>query len=165
MPKFRVLFVLLFVVFAPAAFAQVSPVSMRVEQVSKTETDKYKHTQKRSLKILLTNASPQERAGLTVRYYFFGKGVGDNDIIVMDKGEKQASVGSNKTEVIETPAVTKTALEAHSEKGAGGKGGKKVEASGEKLVGYGAQLYEGDKLLTEYFSGPSYKALLAPKQK
>jgi hypothetical protein len=61
---------------------------MRIEQVSKTETDKYKHTQKRSLKILLTNASPQERSGLTVRYYFFGKGVGDNDIIVMDKGEK-----------------------------------------------------------------------------
>src|SRR4029453_15945282 len=142
MPQFRVLYLLLFVVLAPVAFAQVSPVSMRVEQVSKTENDKYKHTQKRSLKISLTNASQQERAGLTVRYYFFGKSVGDNDVIVMDKGEKQARVGWTKTEIIETPAVTKTAVEAHSEKGAGGKAGKKVEASGEKLVGYGAQLYE-----------------------
>src|SRR5215212_4196212 len=141
MSSFRPLSLLFLLTVAPVAFAQVSPVSIRVEQVSKTENDKYKHTQKRSLKVFLTNASEQDRSGLTVRYYFFGKSVGDKDAILMEKGERPASVASHKTEVVETPAVSKTAIEAHSEKGGQGKAGKKVEASGDKLLGYGAQLY------------------------
>jgi hypothetical protein len=160
----RLLSFVFFIALAPVALAQVSPISIRIEQVSKTDTDKFKHTQKRSLKVFLTNASQQDRSGLTVRYFFFGKSVGDNDVILMEKGERQASVASHKTEVVETPTVSKTAIDAHSEKGARGQPGNKVEASGEKLVGYGAQLLEGDKLLTEYFSAPSYKALLAPKK-
>lgn len=42
--------------------------------------------------------------------------------------------------------------------------GKKVEASGEKFVGYGGQLFDKETLLAEYFSEPSFKPLVAPKK-
>jgi hypothetical protein len=147
------------------ARAEVSPVSMRVEQVSGSKPEKYSTTQKRSLKIHLTNGSAQDLTGLKVKYYFFAKEVKEKDITVKDKGEKSADVKARATEVVETPVVTATSVEGHSEGSNGGwKGssggrssGHKVEASGEKIVGYGAQLYSGDKLLTEYFSEPSLK--------
>ena len=154
----------LILVLVPVASAQVSPVSMRVEQVTKTDNDKHKHVQKRSLKVHLTNASQQAREGLTLRYYFFGKAVGDNDVILLEKGERSATVASNKTEIVETPIVTKTYEDAHFEGGGKGKSGEKVKASGEKLVGYGVQLFEGEKMLTEQFSQASYKELLGPRK-
>ena len=161
---FSFLLVLLILVLAPIASAQVSPVSMRIEQVNKTDKEKHKHVQKRSLKVHLTNASQQPREGLILRYYFFGKSIGDNDVILLEKGERSASVASNKTETVETPVVTKTYEDAHFEGDGKGKVGTKVKASGEKLVGYGVQLFEGEKMLTEQFSQPSYKELVGPRK-
>jgi hypothetical protein len=155
----------------PRGQAQVSPISMRIEQVTKSETEKFKHIQKHSLKFFLTNGSSQDRSGLVVRYFFFGKEAGSNEAILLDKGERPASVASHKTEIVETPVVSKTFLEAHYDTGKGGaqnkgatKLGKKVEASGEKFVGYGGQLFDKETLLAEYFSEPSFKPLVAEKK-
>lgn len=138
-----------------SAPAQVASVSMRVEQVTKTDNDKYTHKQSKSLKVHLNNSSSADKTGLLLRYYFFGKGMTDREVVVLEKGEKTAEVKARKTETIETPTVSKTWVEAHTDKK------KKVEASGEKLIGYGAQLFEEERLLAQYFSEPSYSKLVS----
>src|SRR5688500_4046371 len=58
-------FVLLGAILAVAspfsAHAQVSPVSVRVEQLLKSDTNKFAHIQKRSLKIAVRNASDTDK--------------------------------------------------------------------------------------------------------
>lgn len=151
---------------APAAFAQVSPVSIRVEQITSTDSDKkgVKHEQSKSLKIHLTNSSRQDFSGLRVKYYFFAKDVKSRDTSVHKDGETTADVKAASSATVETPSVSSSYSEDSYQGKKGGKrgggGGKKVEGTGDRLVGYGARLYDGDKLLTEFFSQPSYKELV-----
>lgn len=166
-PSLIASFALALATFAPSVHAEVSPVSLRVEQVSSSQPEKHATTQKRSLKIFLSNGTGQDQTGLKVKYYYFAKDVKDKDVMVKDSGEKSADVKARATEVIETPVVTATSTEAHQEgngrqnRNGTFKGGKKVEASGDKIVGYGVQVFSGEKLLTEYFSAPSLKANVA----
>jgi len=141
-----------------ALHAQVSPVSMRVEQVSKTDTDdkeRHKKTQKRSLKVHLSNSANTELSGGILKYWFFGKSVkgSGNETVVLDKGEKGATVPPRKTEIVETPAASVSYTEDHT------KDKKKVEGEGNKISGYGAQLVKDGKVLAEYFSSPSFKPI------
>lgn len=145
--------------------AEISPVSVRVEQVTSVDNAKFKKTQEKSLKIFLTNGTAQDLTGLTVRYYFFGHGVKDHESEVMEKGERPASIKARMTETVETPSVTATATEKHSvaSRGKGGnnnKKGKQVAASGEKLTGYGVQVVSGGKVISDYFSEPSLRTLV-----
>jgi hypothetical protein len=152
----------------PSLQAQVSPVSMRVEQVNATDPEKHTTTQRRSLKVHLSNSSGQDFTGLRVKYYYFTKDVKDRDVVMKETGEKTADVPARKTEIVETPVIKATFTDAHSSGGGGNKGNnrndrnqsKRVPASGEKVVGYGVQLYQGDKMLTEYFSQPSLKTMV-----
>jgi hypothetical protein len=171
MKTFRFL-LLIMLAGVPVARAQLSPVTMRVEQIASTEHDKkgVKHEQKKALKIHLSNSSSQDFAGLKVQYWFFGKDVKDRDVAVKEKGERAADVKARGTEIVETPAVTSSYTEEHVEGGGlqrsrgGGsrmKAGKKVAASGDKLVGYGARVVQGGKVLAEYFSQPSFKEMVA----
>lgn len=139
---------------APLSYAQVSPISIRVEPVSNTDNDKFKKSQTKTLKIHISNRSDQDRAGLRVKYWFFGKDVKDRDLAVLKEGETKTDLKARATEMVESARAEAIAVEAHG----GGKGKKKVEASGDKFVGYGVQILEGDKLLAEYFSQPSLKA-------
>ncbi|RYD81930.1 MAG: hypothetical protein EOP84_10235 [Verrucomicrobiaceae bacterium] len=166
-------FAFLLPVLTPLASAQVSPVSMRVEQVNSSDRDKHTTVQKRSLKVHLSNSSGQDQTGLRVKYYYFTKDVKDKDVIVKESGEKSADVKARATEIAETPVVKSSFTDDHFEGGGrnnnkGGrnnnfKAGKKVAASGDKIVGYGVQLYSGDKMIAEQFSGPSLKALVGGK--
>jgi hypothetical protein len=149
------------------AGAQVSPVTVRVEQVAKSESEKFSRTQKRSLKIAVTNASPEDKS-LKVKFYFFGKDSGENDLLLLEKGERAATVPARQTVTIETPTVSRRAVEEHYAGKSGGQGGarrgKKVEASGQRIVGHGVQVFEAGKLVAEYFTQPEFKAKVAPKQ-
>ena len=75
---------------------------------------------------------------------------------------------SHATETVEAPAAKAHFTEEHFEavrggvksnnrKGGGFNLGKKVEASGEKLTGYGVQILQGGKVVADYFSEPSLK--------
>jgi hypothetical protein len=150
------------------ARAEVSPFSIRVEQVTGTDAERFKKTQEKKLKIFVSNNSTAD-ANLTLKYYFFGHGAKDREIDTIDKGEKAALVKSHATEVVETPAVKTTFNEEHYETKKGGGGGnrgrgggmqlgKKVEASGNKLTGYGVLVLNGGTVVAEYFSEPSLKA-------
>ena len=153
------------------ARAEVNPFSVRVEQVTSTDAERFKKTQEKKLKIFVSNNSSAE-ANLTLKYYFFGHGAKDREIDTLEQGEKTASVKPHATEVVETPATKATLNEEHYEtkKGKGGgqqarsggtRLGKKVEASGRKLIGYGVQVLNGSAVVAEYFSEPSLKAEVA----
>lgn len=151
---------------APRLHAQMSPVTIRVDQVTSSETDrkKFEKTQKRSLRIYVTNGSAQDMSGLKVKYYYFGKEMKDHDSMILEQGEKGADVKSHKTETVETPAVTATSTEEHFTGGGGnGKGrstGKKVEASGKKITGHGVQVIDNGKVIAEMFTEPGLKSLV-----
>ncbi len=152
-------------VFVPALRAEVSAISVRAEQISKDENSKFTKTQVKTLKIILNNSSAQDVDGLLVKYYFFGKAVNDHDVVILDKGEKAASVKAHGSEIVESASMTAKSTEAHQTgspngKKKGGKGGaapKKVAASGEKVTGYGVQVLDKGKVVAEYFSAPSLK--------
>ena len=148
------------VLFAAPVFArgEVSPISIRVEQTTGVDRDKFKKTQEKVLKIFVTNGSAADINNLSVKYYFFGHGVKDHEAEILDKGERAASVKAHATETVETPAAKAITTEAHSEKSGKKKGGgKKVAASGERLTGYGVQVFDGTKLVADYFSEPSLR--------
>ena len=130
--------------------AEPSAVRIRVEQANKTDTEKFKKTQKRSLKIQVSN-SGKEALELTVKYVFFGRDLSSKDIVGIDKGDLPASVGPGLTVAVETPTVTASGIEAHSEKA------KKIEASGQKMMGHGVQVFQGETLVAENYEPLSMK--------
>ena len=150
------------------ARAEVSPISIRVEQTTGVDREKFKKTQEKALKIFVTNGSSADLNNLTVKYFFFGHSLKDHEAEILEKGERTASVKARMTETVETPAAKATATEEHlvagrggfkssNKKGSGFNNAKKVAASGEKLTGYGVQVFEGGKLLADYFSEPSLR--------
>ena len=150
------------------ARAEVSPISIRVEQTTGVDRSKFTKTQEKALKIFVTNGSAADINNLSVKYYFFGHNVKDHEAEILDKGERTASVKAHMTATVETPPAKATATEAHvvagrggvkssNKKGSGFNNGKKVAASGEKLTGYGVQVFEGGKLVADYFSEPSLR--------
>jgi hypothetical protein len=152
-PRFLPILLLGISGLASSFASDVSPISMRVEQVASHKTTKTDDTQTKSLKVFLTNASAQEQA-VNVKYYFFAKDVASRDVTVVSPGEKSATVKPHGEEIVETGSGTAT---SHP-KQPGQKGAKPVEASGQKLIGYGAQAMQGDKVVAEYFSEPSLKS-------
>jgi hypothetical protein len=142
-----------------SARAEISPYRLRVEQVSKSENEKFTKTQKRSLKIFVSNSS-KEAGELLAKYVFFGKQAKGSEVVKIDEGEKAVSVGPLATQMVESGIATATFEEEHSS-GGYSKGsrssGKKVEASGSKITGFGVRLYKGETMVAESYDPPSGK--------
>ena len=171
------LLALVFVVSAALpSFAQISPVRLDVLQKQKTESKgagNASKTQIRSLEISLQNLSRQDCPNLEIHYWFFAKGIKDGDIEVFKKGERKASLAPGKKEVIESELIRSSYTEDHFQvekskskgKGSSGKSNsspkvKKVEGSGDRIVGYGVRVMDGGKVLTEFFSPQGLKEKL-----
>ena len=148
---------------APLIRAGLSPVSIRVEQPTKTDNEKDKKTAKRSLKIYVSNSST-EPLELKVKYVLFGRNAGTGDIQSVDDGERPGSVKPRATEIVETTVATAIVVESKFDKG------KRTPASGMKFVGYGVQVFIGDKMVAEAYDPPAMKeswgkVVAAPKAK
>jgi hypothetical protein len=155
---------------AIAAGAEVSPIRLRVEQVASNQSEKFKHAQKLSLKLFLSNSGSADVGGLKVKYVFFGRKQEDQDISVVQRGERKASVEALATTTLETESANATYTEEHGErvnKGGGPNGNKQrksgnvrfktVEATGTKITGYGVQVFADGKMIAEAYSAPSLK--------
>ncbi len=171
-------FLALFVVVCASlnSFAQISPVRLDVLQKQKTDSKgagNASKTQIRSLEISLQNLSRQDCPNLQIHYWFFAKGIKDGDIEVFKKGERKASLAAGQKEVIESEQVNSSYTEDHFQveksKGKGNGGNsrsnsspkvKKVEGSGDRIVGYGVRVMDGGKVLTEFFSPQGLKEKL-----
>ncbi len=140
--------------------AENSAVRMAVEQSNKTEMkDKKKPHEKvqvRSLKVSLENGSAAALDGLVVKYWFIGHGVTERALKVVAEGERKSSIAPRGKDVVESEVVSKS----FSEESYDAKAKKKVPASGEKISGYAVRVLQGDKVLAESYSEPSYKALI-----
>ncbi len=125
-----------------------SVVRLKVEQESKSETDGPKRTQKRALKITLTNTGT-DSLPLRVKYAFFGRVVGSHDTVAIDHSDltTQLQPKAEQTLTTATQSATMTA-EHYQDK-------KKVEASGQKFTGYGVKVYHLGKVIAEAFAPSS----------
>lgn len=134
--------------------AETSPINISIEKANKTESnakDK-SHTERRSLKITLSNSSKAD-VSVKVKYTWFGHGVTGHDVVIVDQGDKDATVKASGSEVVETAPTSVTFTDAHYDNK------KKVEASGNKIIGYAVQVMgaSGDKPLAEAYEPASMK--------
>ena len=156
--------------------AEVSPIRMDIEQTAKTEAKSKTPTkgpppadkvQTRSLAVKLTNNSIESFENLVVKYWYFGHAMTEREPTPMKdgSGERKASLGPRGRVTVDIPPFSSNYVEAHTE--GGGKSVKKVPASGDKITGYAVQVLNGDKVLAENYSEPSFKMKLgeAPKAK
>jgi len=158
--------------------AQISPIRITVEQVvgkSDSNAKTGQKAQSRSLKITLNNNSAESFDGLQVKYWFFGRDMKSHDTKEITAGERKSSLAPRGKEVIESETASGTYVEQHAQaqRGGGragqpGRGGRaggvtKVQASGDKITGYAVRVMKDDKVLAEYYSEPSYKALVGKK--
>jgi hypothetical protein len=134
------------------AHAEVSPVHMRIEASNKAETTKTSSTQSRSLTVYVDNSS-QEQMELKVKYEIFGRDATSKDIVSVGKGEVPVSVKPHGQEKVSTPEAKATYNDPKPAKGQT----KKVDPSGEKIVGHGIQLLKGDTVLAEIYEPMSMK--------
>jgi len=141
-------------IFALVAVAQaeVSPVHMRIEASNKAETTKTSSTQTRTLTVYVDNSS-QEQVELKVKYVIFGRDATSKDIVTVGQGEVPVSVKPHGQEKVTTPEAKATYNEPKPAKGQA----KKVDPSGQKIVGHGVQLMKGDTVLAEIYEPQSMK--------
>jgi hypothetical protein len=158
--KIPLLLLVIASVFTLRLHAENSPIRVSIEQISKSETkDKKKphdKTQVRSLKIRLDNNSTTAFESLLVKYWFFGHSAGEHAIKELVSGERKAAITARGTEMVESEVVSKS----FSEESYDVKSKKKVPATGDKISGYAVRVMQGDKVLAEVLSEPSYKALI-----
>lgn len=132
------------------ATAQVSTVRLRVEQVSKNDKTSYKTVQSRSLVVYLTN-SAQLPADAVVKWAVFGRDIKTKDVVTIEQGEMKSSMKASGAEKLQTPVVQASSEEAR----VGSKG--KNEAAGNKIIGHGVQVWQGDKIVAELYEPLSIK--------
>ena len=150
-----------FFAFASIVHAQIATVSVRVEQETKQEMPNLKdvHTkiQKRTLKVFLTNSSKEETT-VKIKYTYFGHPMSGHEVGPLDQGEKEDTLKPSETKEVDTPTSNQTYTEEHYPPGRGIK--VKIPASGNKLVGYGVQVFVGDKLMGESYEPLSMKEIM-----
>lgn len=164
-----VFFAALFIAASFPSFAQISPIRLDVVQKQKTDSkgkSNESKTQKRSLDISLQNLSRESYDKLVVKYWFFSRDVNKGEPSVYKHGERTSSLAPGKKEIIASEEISSSFTEDHVEiergkNGAKGKGSspkaKKVEGKGEKIIGYGVQVLNEGKVLTEFFSPQGMK--------
>ena len=155
-----------------AAHAEISPIHLAVELISKSDSKpaakgqiSYDHTQTRSLKIKVENTSTQAVDGVVIKYWFLGHAMTGGGTKVIASGERKATLGPRGKDLIESEVVSKQYTEAHSGATKGGKTGTagkttKVAASGERILGYAVRAVKDGKVLTDYYSDTAYKAVI-----
>lgn len=147
--------------FSPIVHAQRSTISVRIEQESKQESppkDYHTKTQKRTLKIFLSNSSKEE-TNVKIKYTYFGHAIASHDVVPIDQGEKDATLKPLETQEVDAPTSSQTYTDEHYE-GMGKGPKKKVEATGNKLTGYGVQVLVDDKVVAESYDPPTMKDLM-----
>ena len=133
--------------------AELSPVNIRVEQPSKTESEPDKKTTTRKLKITLSSSS-QEELVLKVKWAILGRDVAGKEVKVVEEGELLSTIKPRGTDVQETRmSKPQVVTEAKTDP----KTRKRTPATGIKFVGYGVQVFKGEVKVAESYDPPSVK--------
>ncbi len=146
----------------PQLHAEISPVQLVTLENGPTENlGKFDKTQAKTIHIALSNHSQEPILGLKVRYYFFGKEAHNKETLVLEKGELSADLKGHGTATVVSPEFKAAFTEAHyaikNKKNGSATLGKKTEEAGQKITGYGVQVFDKDTIAAEYFSTASLK--------
>jgi hypothetical protein len=149
------------VAFSSTVQAQSSGISIRVEQANKVEgskdpKDHFTKTIKHGLRVFVTNATHDE-AAIKIKFTFFGHAIDSHDLITVNSGEQDATIKPSDTQPVETTPVTVTYTEDHYPPGKGAGVKTKIMGTGNKVTGYGVQVFLGDKLVAENYEPASLK--------
>jgi len=142
-----------------AVFADTSAILLRVEQNNTSDMnpkDRTTKTQKHSLRIYLTNSSPNP-ADLSAKYTYFGRDMVSHDVVVINSGAQAVSIKPEGEASADIPPATSTYTMEHYQVGARGAKAIKVEASGSRFVGYAVQVYAGSTMVAEAYEPASLK--------
>lgn len=157
-----------------------SPVRLTVQQNVKTKASGKGNSttsQTRSLNITLNNISNVQMDNLSVKYTFFSRDMKGADLDILNEGQQTVSLTPVGKQAFTTPEVTSTYTTQHSEvknsasnvRGPNGQNINvpsvtRVEASGRKIVGHAVRVFDGEKIVAEYYSeqGLQHK-LITPK--
>lgn len=136
--------------FLSTASAQLSPLRMRLEVNSSGDREAYKTMQSRSIAIYLTN-SGLEPADVVVKWAVMGRDIKSKEVVTVEQGEIKSSLKARGSDKLETPVARAAAEEARL----GSKG--KSDDIGTKIIGHGAQLWQGEKMIAEIYEPPALK--------
>jgi hypothetical protein len=142
-----------------AMCADTSAILLRVEQHNTSDMnakDRFSRTQKRALKIYLTNSSSNP-ADLKVKYTYFGRDVTSHDVVVIKTGEDQVAVKPQGEAEDDAGSSTSLSTDEHYQAGGKGAPATKIPGAGAKFVGYAVQVYSGSTLVAESYEPESMK--------
>ncbi len=153
-PHFLALFVVAACGLAGPAHAGPSAATLRVEQdvTGEGKVVKFQRSQKRALKISVTNTS-NAPLDLVVKHKIFGRSVVEHAVVIVAQGEQPLKVAPLATEQIETPQGAAVAVDKHYDTATK----KMVDGSGATIMGHGVQLLQGGVVITESYDPASLK--------
>ena len=153
-----------------------SPVRLDVRVASGDSHDRIRgstaseHNQKKQLEIAVSSVSRPAPAGLSVKWYFFGRDEKSDRVSVLRSGETKLDLAAGaqtvKSEELKNDYTPEHSVvskgRGRSGNGGGGRSGgrtsvKKVAGEGDRLIGYGVQVLQGGKVVAESFDPPSLK--------
>ncbi len=114
-------------------------------------------TERAKIEIVIQNQTTRDLKGLKVKYFFLSRNFATHEAGVESQGDMPADVGPNAKTTLTTKEVSASSTGAYNDKG------KHIRATGTKLIGVAAQVYEGDKLIGEAYSPDGMKAVLNPR--
>ena len=158
-----------------------SPVRLDVRVASGDSHDRIRgstaseHNQKKQLEIAVSSVSRPAPAGLSVKWYFFGRDEKSERVSVLRSGETKLDLAAG-AQTVKSDELKNDYTPEHSvlSRGRGGNGGggrngvrasvKKVAGEGDRLIGYGVQVLQAGKVVAESFDPPSLKKDVSPIQ-
>ena len=158
-----------------------SPVRLDVRVASGDSHDRIRgstaseHNQKKQLEIAVSSVSRPAPAGLSVKWYFFGRDEKSDRVSVLRSGETKLDLAAG-AQTVKSDELKNDYTPEHSvvSRGRGGNGGggrsggrasvKKVAGEGDRLIGYGVQVLQAGKVVAESFDPPSLKQDVSPIQ-
>lgn len=119
-----------------------------------------KHDQHEELEITISSVSRNPPLGLQAKWFIFGRDLKSNRVNVIRSGEEKVALGRNGSQVLNSAKVEAVSVPEHSVVSRG-RGGKKVEATGDKYIGYGVQVLAGDTVVSETYYPVGIKQVAA----
>lgn len=153
---------------AASAHAVVGDLMLMVKERSDSEkAAKYTYRQNIVLEITISG-KPRNPEARIVKWTAYGKDRKTGVVTVLKSGDARVDLASGMTQKVLTEEVSTTSSQDHSvastANGGRGRGRRvrytKVEGSGVRYVGYGVQVFDGEKIVAEKFDP---RALESPR--
>ena len=107
--------------------------------------------------IVLQNQTTKDLKGLKVTFFFLSRNLDTHEPGIELQGDLTADLPPNGTKTLTTKEVSASTTAAYTDKA------KHIRASGKKLIGVAAQVFQGTTLIGEAYSPDDMKAVINPR--